>query len=446
MKKFLFFLVFIFAIIQNLRAQETILYGIANTSQGCNVVSFDYTSQTYDSVFHLPFSLYMNTSITFNPFKKIIYFCTSPGTITAINIDSANYYNVAYLTDQISGCIIELQYDYFSNSIILEDLDAVRRYNLNNQTLELITNVYHIGATSNGTPRSAYNQINQNFYAINIIDTGNYNFIYYSILVDCYNNNIIDTVNFTTNNSFGLLTYNFTDNQYYAYNTNRKEVIRISSLNEEQTTICNFDYHSLLDNQQAAFDYNKGLYLLPFYLGSPKLAIVDVNTGNVNIINFQEFDYQLYFGGRNPLLKRDGNFLIGSYCDNYTWYLNENLIQDSISQTIYPAEAGYYKFSTTIGTETYFSNKIYIDFSSINEIKNNVINIVMFPNPATDYLTIVTPQKTTVEILNINGQIIKTIFTTNKQTTIDVRNLSSGVYIIKVRTEKGVAVKKFIKE
>jgi len=80
--------------------------------------------------------------------------------------------------------------------------------------------------------------------------------------------------------------------------------------------------------------------------------------------------------------------------------------------------------------------------------ENNLLqnNFLLFPNPTTDNLTIETPQKATIEILNIEGQIIKTINTADKQTTIDLRNLSSGVYIIKAKTERGVAVKKFIKE
>jgi len=84
----------------------------------------------------------------------------------------------------------------------------------------------------------------------------------------------------------------------------------------------------------------------------------------------------------------------------------------------------------------------------ITGIKQNSLNdsFVIYPNPANDNLTIETSQKCTIEILNIEGQIIKTINTANKQTTIDIRNLSSEVYIIKAKTEKGVAVKKFIKE
>jgi hypothetical protein len=83
-------------------------------------------------------------------------------------------------------------------------------------------------------------------------------------------------------------------------------------------------------------------------------------------------------------------------------------------------------------------------FIEENQLAETAINI--FPNPTNDNLTIETTQKATIEILNIQGQIIKTAKSDGKETTIDLRNLSSGVYIIKAKTERGVAVKKFIKE
>ena len=48
--------------------------------------------------------------------------------------------------------------------------------------------------------------------------------------------------------------------------------------------------------------------------------------------------------------------------------------------------------------------------------------------------------------LENEGQIIKTISNTDFKTIIELKSLSSGVYIIKVRTEKGITVKKFIKQ
>ena len=83
--------------------------------------------------------------------------------------------------------------------------------------------------------------------------------------------------------------------------------------------------------------------------------------------------------------------------------------------------------------------------TGITEINSeNTINI--FPNPAIDNLTIETPQKSEIEILNIEGQIIKSISVNNNHTSIDISSFARGMYFVKVKTENGVEVKKFVKE
>ena len=89
---------------------------------------------------------------------------------------------------------------------------------------------------------------------------------------------------------------------------------------------------------------------------------------------------------------------------------------------------------------------------NINEESCNLL-FHMYPNPVSDNFTIeascfagMQAEKSTIEIFNIEGQIIKSINTAEKQTTIDLRNLSNGVYIIKAKTEKGVTVMKLIKQ
>jgi hypothetical protein len=79
-------------------------------------------------------------------------------------------------------------------------------------------------------------------------------------------------------------------------------------------------------------------------------------------------------------------------------------------------------------------------FEPISSIKNNIL---IYPNPVTDILQIQTdvPIKE-IEITDITGRLLYT--TTAK--TINCSNYASGVYFIKATTEKGVAVKKFIKE
>ena len=77
---------------------------------------------------------------------------------------------------------------------------------------------------------------------------------------------------------------------------------------------------------------------------------------------------------------------------------------------------------------------------------NSLLNISVFPNPAGDKVNIECPLEANLEILTIEGLIIRRLITNDRQTTLDLSTLSSGIYIIKVKTNKGSAVKKLIKQ
>ena len=72
--------------------------------------------------------------------------------------------------------------------------------------------------------------------------------------------------------------------------------------------------------------------------------------------------------------------------------------------------------------------------------------ISIYPNPASNILTIETPIQSIIEISNIEGQLIKTFATTTAKTNLVISEFSNGVYTVEVFWEKGVAVKKFVKE
>lgn len=86
------------------------------------------------------------------------------------------------------------------------------------------------------------------------------------------------------------------------------------------------------------------------------------------------------------------------------------------------------------------------NLTAITEIDRGKNEITIYPNPAFYNLTVKTPQKTTIEILNIEGKITKTIKSKSINTTIDLGNLSNGVYIIKAKSDKRIVTKKFMKE
>jgi hypothetical protein len=83
---------------------------------------------------------------------------------------------------------------------------------------------------------------------------------------------------------------------------------------------------------------------------------------------------------------------------------------------------------------------------NIEENKTDEDLIKIYPDPAINDLTIETLQKSTIEILNIEGQIIRSVSLSETSITIDISDLAGGLYLVKVKNENGVAVKKFIKE
>lgn len=88
------------------------------------------------------------------------------------------------------------------------------------------------------------------------------------------------------------------------------------------------------------------------------------------------------------------------------------------------------------------------EFEAINtgmdEIKHNN-QISIFPNPAFDFVEICSSQNGQVEILNANSLVIKKSRMKFLKTTIDISDLSPGVYIIKVNTDQSIETKKLIK-
>ena len=91
-------------------------------------------------------------------------------------------------------------------------------------------------------------------------------------------------------------------------------------------------------------------------------------------------------------------------------------------------------------------NTCYYSGVGIHGYNTNLFATEIFPNPATSNITIEISQNSAIEILNIEGQLIKAIAARDNKISIDVSALPCGVYFVKIKTEKGVAVKKFVKE
>jgi hypothetical protein len=84
--------------------------------------------------------------------------------------------------------------------------------------------------------------------------------------------------------------------------------------------------------------------------------------------------------------------------------------------------------------------------SNAVELSDGADKITFYPNPASEQLIIETKHKTQIEIIAIDGQIITSFNTNNFITTVNISNLSRGVFIIKATTGKGIVTGKLIKQ
>lgn len=80
----------------------------------------------------------------------------------------------------------------------------------------------------------------------------------------------------------------------------------------------------------------------------------------------------------------------------------------------------------------------------INETSSK--NVTIYPNPAKDNITVEGTTKGIIEIFNLQGQPIKYVNASEKETNIDISNLNAGVYSLKITTDDGIIVKKLLKQ
>jgi len=83
----------------------------------------------------------------------------------------------------------------------------------------------------------------------------------------------------------------------------------------------------------------------------------------------------------------------------------------------------------------------------IHELSDNYEYIVkIYPNPSLNNLSIETSQKSIIEILNIQGQLLIQQQIQQGKSDIDISRLAQGVYILRLNSSDKTAVTRFVKE
>ena len=72
------------------------------------------------------------------------------------------------------------------------------------------------------------------------------------------------------------------------------------------------------------------------------------------------------------------------------------------------------------------------------------IEVNMFPNPASDRITMVSDGILSVRILDVSGRVVKELTTDTDKLYLELQDVDSGIYLVSVMTENGMAQKKLV--
>ena len=148
---------------------------------------------------------------------------------------------------------------------------------------------------------------------------------------------------------------------------------------------------------------------------------------NQHDTSLQEYDYWSTWNGDTfETMVMNGSGLSGLFLEDTRWY------------------GASYGWMTISPTPTQPSLPVpAIDPATLSNQNEQKIEFKIYPNPTSDYLNIHTEEQILdVTIFNVQGrQILK-----STEERLDVSNLTSGIYLIEVKTNSGKAVNKFIKK
>ena len=100
-----------------------------------------------------------------------------------------------------------------------------------------------------------------------------------------------------------------------------------------------------------------------------------------------------------------------------------------------------------MNTPAYFCLRYVFNYSNVNTMEN--INFTLYPNPATSQFFVSSEENIQEwSVCNLAGDVVLggKLSYQLKQIDADVSNLANGLYFVTIKTDKGVATKKFIKQ
>lgn len=202
---------------------------------------------------------------------------------------------------------------------------------------------------------------------------------------------------------------------------------------------------------EILFEYNSLLYFQQHDGTSNQLYKTDgTEAGTIKLTNL---DY--FWAGYRPLVK-DGKLFFTAYTLQYgeePYFIDLETLQITMIADINPgigssSSAEFFElngnvfFSGTIDGTIYGDRTFRINPSVLSVSSEKKSDIKIHPNPVSDILNL-SEKADKIEITDQNGRLLKT---QNSCKSVDVKNLASGIYYLKIINGQKKEIKKFIKK
>ena len=169
---------------------------------------------------------------------------------------------------------------------------------------------------------------------------------------------------------------------------------------------------------------------------------IELPTGRNYSINARLHDS--YNSGNGQEYTVDAMFAYSTDGQNYSAGIDD-VMDGNISMsggTIYFAVTPY--FSGMSGT---YLLQIHINGNGGIGVDEDVVtSLILYPNPVKDILHVGCDNMQRYDIFSVDGKLIKSSQTNNNEEAIDCSDLESGIYMLRITSNKGVVTRRIIKE
>jgi hypothetical protein len=348
-----------------------------------------------------------------------------------------------------SNNLISFVSENFNGAVWVKNINYVNTYDVNNNVLTSLAQSWSGSAWENNYQDiytyDAYNNmtqdLSQNWSGTAWVNSNQNLYTY-----DADNNEIENiSQNWSgtawTNTSLYSYTYNA-----QSYLTSEEDLAWtgsawINSTRSDYTYDANNNVTSILNGSWNGISWSQtGVITLTYDGSNHKTTELDQSwNGSAWELEAQiTFLYDSHYNLTSAMMQRWGSSSwINAFKESFTYDANDFIKTLAIKQWnntgayVNGGDSLYYYFHTVVG---------------LHDITASLNDISIYPNPATNEINIISLQKSTIEISNSNGQIIKTVNHDSGETSIDIEDLSSGVYFVRLKSDKEIVTKRIIKE